>query len=147
MDIGQIIIALCALIGSVTGVWGLLQQRKKNIAEAKKIQEEAKKIQEEAEKADAETAEIVQRIAKEQLKQFEDEINKLRKRVKELEPLLLRVDELESILIKKDNHISELKGMIAERDEKIQCLQSEVDELRGRLEKVEKRRNTQPRKD
>jgi uncharacterized protein HemX len=139
MDIGQIIIAITAFIGAVTGIYGMLQQREKNIAEAEKLKEDAGK-------SDAETAEIIQRIAEKQLSKMQSEIetlnNKIDSQDKVIEAQSAKIEELESLLTEKNGRIVELERMVSERDEKIDCLQDEVNDLRDRLEKVERRRKS-----
>jgi uncharacterized protein (DUF3084 family) len=114
MESTQIIPIVIAVIAAVPGVFAL-------ISESRKVKVDAQKVAQEA------AVEI---------------INPLRE---EMKSLRLRVAELETLVRAKDERITELERClvqrnhdIADRDMRIDDLETEVADLRTRLEAVEK---------
>jgi len=94
MDIGDLLSAL----PGIAAVIALILARRKNRADAIKVEEEAKKVK-------AETTEIIQRIATEQIEKSEKELKE-----KELE-CKVRIDELE-----RDNKSIKAQMSVIKRD-------------------------------
>ena len=114
MEISQIVPIIIAIIAAIPGVFALVSESRKTRIDAVRVAQDA-------------AIEI---------------INPLREEIKALRA---RVSELESLVKAKDERISELERNLAqrnidisERDSRIDDLETEVTDLRLRLEIVEK---------
>ncbi len=84
IDIPQILTALGALVGTITGIWALVQQRKKADAEASKIE--------------AEAADVIQGASKELVEQYKQRVIELLEEIKVLKEKIVELNaEIDSL--------------------------------------------------
>jgi len=114
-DIYQFIVALGALIGTVTGVWSLIQQKRKTEAEA--------------DKEEATAADIIQGASKELIEQYKVRVTELSQENKELQDEIMQLKaDIEILKTKVIELEQKLLAVSKENKENIEALQKLLDE-------------------